>query len=177
MYQKLKSNISRTVNVFKKHDKEHKLPEYVTSLKPVNKLNQAELVNEVNRLSNFLMSDMKSYKSYQKRRSEDKERAERNLGYTFKSEADFDEYEKFLHEMYIRDKDNWKQHYEDAMDLFVQSRRLNLNPKQFQANYEYWLENAEELLNAEPINKSKVYPSDYARQLKLPKVRGGGDYE
>ena len=174
-YKRLKAKANRTKQVFKKHGKGYKLPQYLQEgLKGVAKLSTEELVSYVSRLSNFLKGETRSYAAYKRAIDKRKSFAEETLDYEFESDADFETYEKFMHEMYIRDKDNWKYHYDDAMDLFIQARRLKLDPMQFAKNYDYWLEHAESLEEAVPIeNRRKLYPSDYARQLKLPKIRGG----
>lgn len=59
-----------------------------------------------------------------------------------------------------------------AKALVDEADRLNLSDKQFLRNYEYWLAHVEDLERAEPIDRaSGVKPSDYAKQLGLPKIK------
>ena len=61
---------------------------------------------------------------------------------------------------------------DSAMALVDEADRLNLNPNQFLRNYDYWLNHVEELESAEPIDRANgVKPSDYAKQLGLPKIK------
>ena len=179
-YSTLKKQLKRNYKEFKANELDYKLSSQMERLKPIKEVAGEDLVSEVNWLANLLKSETSTYEGYLKRKNEDIKRARENLGEDFdkyiKTDADFRDYERFLHEMYIRDKDNWKAHYDDAMDLFVQARRLNLDENQFLNNYKYWLEHATDLLEATPINKEDLKPKDYAMQLRLPKIRGGGNY-
>lgn len=80
-------------------------------------------------------------------------------------------YGDFLGAMSKRVGESWKYVSDDAIDLFDEAERLNLNPSQFIRNYKYWLAHGEELANAKPIDRANVKPSDYAKQLGLPKIR------
>lgn len=178
MYSTLKKEVGKRVKTYKKHGATKHLPSNIQNLKGVNNLDADDLAMNIANMSNFLRSNKASYTSFIKNRRENMARLEEMMDYNFESEEDYETYERFMSEMYKRDKVMWKQHYDTAMELYAQGRRLNLNPMQFLRNYEYWLDadTIEELANAEPIERSNLKPSDYARALKLPKIRGGGNY-
>lgn len=178
MYSMVKKEVGKRVSTYKKHGAEKYLPDDVKKLAGVNSMNSDDLALNITNLSNFLRSPKASYTKYMKERKENMERVEEMIDYNFEDEEDYENYERFLSEMYKRDKVMWKQHYDEAMELYAQGRRLNLDPMQFVRNYEYWLDSdkIEALSNAEPIERDRLSPSDYARKLKLPKIRGGGSY-
>ena len=154
------------------------IPEELQNLKGVNKLSEDELALQISTMSNFLQSRKSTYSGYMDFRKARKKQIEEMTEYKFKNEEDYSKFEIFMDEMYKRDKVMWKEHYDEAMELYTQGRRLNLDPMQFVRNYEYWLDidKIEALSNAEPLDRAKLSPSDYARKLKLPKIRGGGNY-
>ena len=166
IYQKLKKSTSRRVSVYKRHGREAVLPRNIRQvLPPVSKLNKADLIKNIGDMSNFLMSNKKTYTNYLRSRKKAKQRLEESLNRPFENEAEFDELNEFLHEMYLRDKDNWKRHYDDAIELFNQSRRLNIDVDQFYDNYDYWLEMTDELSEIEPLEKGKFTSSTLAKEL------------
>lgn len=148
-YKKLYKKAKRIRKTFQRHGLENRLPAWIFDIKGAYKYNKQGLVTQIGNISNLLKSDMRSLKAYQERRKESK----RNIEDLIDEELSWREYESmetFLEEMYIRDKDNWKHHYDAVMDLWTQARRLNLDPTQFYENYEYWLdEGVEELAKIE----------------------------
>ena len=64
------------------------------------------------------------------------------------------------------------------MDLWVQSRRLNIDTKTILRNWKYWKENVDILKKAKVIEDgNKINAREYAKQLKLPKLHGNGNYD
>ena len=175
-YSKLKKVVSSRVGTFEKHGAINEVPKAVRKLESVEDLDSAELISKVGEISNFLLGKKSKYSDFMRLEREEREGIEEDLGIKFKNYSEFQDYKRFLNDMYQRDKKGWKassEQYEDAIDLFSNSRRLNLKASQFLRNRDYWLEHVDDLKNAKPIKRSsKLYPSDYARQLRLPKVRG-----
>ena len=175
-YSKLKKVVSSRVGTFEKHGAINEVPKAVRKLESVEDLDSAELISKVGEISNFLLGKKSKYSDFMRLEREEREGIEEDLGIKFKNYSEFQDYKRFLNDMYQRDKKGWKassEQYEDAIDLFLNSRRLNLKASQFLRNRDYWLEHVDDLKNAKPIKRSsKLYPSDYARQLRLPKVRG-----
>ena len=96
--------------------------------------------------------------------------------FEFESLEEYQDYKRFLGAMAERVGENWKYVSGEGMELYAEAKRLNLNPSQFLRNANYWIEHVEELTEAKPLSRKTIRPSDYARQLKLPKIRGGGNY-
>lgn len=142
-YSTLKKRIKKISDVYKRHGDLDVLPSSVVDLPAINKLDADELVSKIGVLSNFLLnSPYRTYKGFIEKRKEDMERLSDTLGYDVDDE-DFELFQRFMSDMYIREKDNWSRVYDDAMDLFVQSRRLNVDPKRFVRNYDYWLKHVD----------------------------------
>ena len=55
--------------------------------------------------------------------------------------------------------------------------RLNVNPRQFVKNFEFWMQNLEELKEIDPINQRKgsraLKASDYAQKIERQRQRRG----
>lgn len=176
VYNQLKRTVTQRVNVYKKHSRMDVIPKALHKIENVADLDSAEKISKIGEMSNFLLSGKRTYTDFMKAEREEMENIEEDLDIKFKSMQEYNDYKRFLHDMYQRDKKGWKassEQYEDAIDLWMQSRRLNLKASQFLRNKDYWMEHLDDLKNAKPIKRgTKLYPSDYARQLRLPKVRG-----
>ena len=85
-------------------------------------------------------------------------------------EEEFNNIGEFLGQMQDRLKEVWKTVSDRAVKLFEEAQRLNLDPGQFLRNYDYWIEHAEELEGARPLNYEYVKPSSYIEQLRLPSI-------
>ena len=175
-YNQLKRTVSKRIDVYKKHGRMDVIPKGLHNIENVGDLDASEKISKIGEMSNFLLSGKSTYTKFMESEREELENIEEDLDIKFKSFEEFNDYKRFLRDMYARDKKGWRassEQYEDSIDLWLQSRRLNLKASQFLRNRQYWLENVDELKNAKPIKRNtKLYPSDYARQLRLPKVRG-----
>ena len=175
-YNQLKRAVSKRVGVYKKHGRMDVIPKGLHKIENVGDLDASEKISKIGEMSNFLLSGKSTYTKFMESEREELENIEEDLDIKFKSFEEFNDYKRFLKDMYQRDKKGWKassEQYEDAIDLWLESRRLNLKASQFLRNKDYWMEHLDELKTAKPIKRgSKLYPSDYARKLKLPKVRG-----
>lgn len=135
----------------------------------------------ISELSNFLLSNKSNVNKYIQHEKAMMKTIEERLSsedydFEFESLEEYQDYKRFLGAMAERVGENWKYVSGEGMELYAEAKRLNLNPNQFLRNANYWIEHVEELTEAKPLSRKTIRPSDYARQLKLPKIRGGGNY-
>jgi DNA helicase IV len=131
------------------------------------------LVSELNRLEAFLR-DPRSSVAGALRAQEVIEKRRQSLSETLGRELSASEYDnigKFLGAMQSRVGEMWKDWSETSVQLFEEAQRLNLDPEQFLRNYQYWLDHAEDLQEARPLNYANLKPSSYIRQLGIESVR------
>lgn len=140
------------------------------SLKTIKR--RSQLLAEMARMENYLLSSRSTVEgavAYQeqenKRRQSLSETLNRDL-----SEEEFNNIGEFLGQMQDRLKEVWKTVSDRAVKLFEEAQRLNLDPGQFLRNYDYWIEHAEALEGARPLNYEYVKPSSYIEQLRLPSI-------
>lgn len=134
---------------------------------------KSALLREINRITSFL-HDTRSTPAGAIKVDNIMEKRRRSLGETMNRELsreDYDNIGKFLGEMQKRCKEAWKGLSDQAVKLWEEAQRLNLDPSKFIRNYEYWLEHAQSLEEARPLNYQNVKPSSYIRQLGLESVR------
>ena len=174
-YQTLKSAFNKRVSTFEKHGRQTALPSSLrTGMKSSKGMSQAEKQAEILKASAFMRGSRSTYSGWKKSEMQRMEELNERLegDYHFNNLDDFLKYGKFLGEMQDRLGTMWKYESSQVRELYFQANRLNVDPNQFMKNYEYWLDHAEELQNAEPLNYKgrNVKASDYARKLKLPKI-------
>lgn len=94
------------------------------------------------------------------------------LGIDFKDQEEFDSFGEFMGEMQTRLRSMWKPASDFVVDLYKQSRRLNLDPMQLMKNYEYWRDHLEDLEDMDPIRgrSRDLRPSDYIKKAKLETI-------
>ena len=148
MYKTLNKKVKKTVKTFEKHGRGSELPNFLLN-HPTNSnlMTNAELVNEIGKLSSFYLSSNSSYSSWLKNYKSQKEDFRRMLGSKKVTDAEYDEYRDFMRDMYYMYKNDMDPSdlYHESKDLYLLSKRLNLNPRQFMDNLENWRERLEEL--------------------------------
>ena len=176
-YTTLKSAFNKRVNIFKKHDAERALPpQFRNGMQSSLGMSEDEKLQAIKEASAFMRGSRSSYTGWKRSELEQMENLNEMLegDFEFKSLEDFRKYGEFMGEMQTRLGEMWKNVSSQVRELFFASERLGVNSSQFLKNYEYWIEHAEKLQQAKPIEWStsgrKVKASDYARQLKLPKM-------
>lgn len=176
-YTTLKSAFNKRVKVFQKHDAERALPaQFRNGMRSSLGMTEDEKLQAIKEASAFMRGSRSSYSGWKRSEVEQMENLNEMLegDYHFNNLDDFRKYGEFMGEMQTRLGEMWKNVSSQVRELYFQSERLGVNSKQFLKNYEYWLAHSEELEKAKPIEWStsgrKVKASDYARQLKLPKM-------
>lgn len=176
-YTTLKSAFNKRVKVFQKHDAERALPvQFRKGMRSSLGMTDEEKLQAIKDASAFMRGSRSSYSGWKRDALSRMHNLNEMLDgeYEFKTLDDYLKYTKFMEEMQTRLGEMWKQQSNQVRELYFASQRLGIKSTQFLKNYEYWVEHAEELQKAKPIEWStsgrKVKASDYARQLKLPKM-------
>lgn len=174
-YSQVVKSVESRVRGFERKGLEDVLPKVARDIP------NAPTPRNISELSNFLLSNKSSVNKYiQHEKATMKTIEERlsseNYDFEFENLEEYQDYKCFLGAMAERVGENWKYVSGEGVALYAEAKRLNLNPSQFLRNANYWIENADKLEEATPLNRKTIRPSDYARQLKLPKIRGGGNY-
>lgn len=85
-------------------------------------------------------------------------------------------YGRFMGDMQTRWGEMWKYVSNNARDIYREAMRLNADPKMFMKNYDFWADHIQDLEEAQPIRQRSgsraLRPADYARKLKLGKIKG-----
>ena len=115
-YKKVRRMAKKRLQTYIKHGREEEVSDYIKALKYVR--NKQGMVSSIGLLSNFLLSNKRSYTSFIKRERKLMKKAEEDLGREFISKNEYNTYKDFLKAMYERDKAMWKKHYDDAMDIY-----------------------------------------------------------
>lgn len=178
-YSTLRAVYNKRASVFRKHDAETALPvNYRSGLPPVAGMSDADKLLAVKDISRWMRNNPRSTYTGWKRSELDQMESLNDLlrgDYEFTNLEDFRKYGEFMGEMQARYGDMWKYASSQVRELYFQAERLEVKPEMFQKNYEYWMEHLEELQRAKPIQwkpgARELKPSDYARQLKLPKIK------
>ena len=175
-YNYVRKTIGRRESQFQRAGIDDSFSESVRSgnIKSLRQLsNKSALIAELNRLEGFLLDPkstvkgaIKALEINEKRRQSLSETLHRDL-----SGEEYDSIGKFLGAMQERAGQMWKKFSDQGVKLWEESQRLNLDPGQFLRNYDYWLEHAEALEEARPLNFEHTKPSSYIRQLNLERVK------
>lgn len=177
-YTVLRSAFNKRVRTFAKHDAVRALPfQFRKGMPSARNLSDEEKLRLLKEASAFMRGSRSSYSGWKRSEIEQMESLNESLDgvFHFNNLEEFRKYGEFMGEMQTRAGTMWGGgESSQVRELYFASQRLGIDPNQFLKNYEYWLEHAEKLQKAKPIewNSSgrKVKASDYARQLKLPKM-------
>lgn len=120
----------------------------------------------------YLRGDVSTLSGYERVMSERAREVGERLGLDFEDEDDYKSFGDFMGEMQTRLKSMWKPASDFVVDLYKQSKRLNLDPMQLMKNYEYWRDHLEDLENMDPIQgrSRELRPSDYIKKAKLETI-------
>lgn len=155
MHSILNKRISSIVKQFKKHGREDELPQSLTKKRSSN-MSNAELVTSIGDMSNILLnSKYESYSKWRARYNKNKADYRKLVGKKRVSDAEYDEYRKWMNDMYEMYKNIMDPYelYNNSQDLWVTARRLNLDVRQFEDNIEKWSKRMEKLTENIPDNQ------------------------
>lgn len=118
-----------------------------------------------------------SYAAYEEQQEEFRNRMQESMpDLDLSTPEKMDAYGKFMGEMQARYGEMWHAVSNQARDIYREAVRLNVDPRAFMRNYDYWADHIAELERTDPIHtrsERKLQPSDYARKLGLEKIKGG----
>lgn len=177
-YTTLRGVYQKRASVFRKHGAETALPAgFRSGMRSASDLTDAEKLQDIKAISAWMRGSRSTYTGWKRSELDQMESLNQQLEGTFhfSSLEQFRRYGEFMGEMHTRYGTMWGGQSTQVRELFFQAERLGVDPMQFQKNYEYWMDHVEELEKAKPIKwkpgSRELKPSDYARQLKLPKIK------
>lgn len=132
---------------------------------------EAEMRQALKEQLGYIRGEVSYIKGYERVMSRRAQSVASKLGLNFKSNADLKKFGEFMGDMQTRLKSMWKPNSDFAVDLYKQSQRLNLDPKQLMKNFEYWRDHLEDLEEVNPIEGRRVTPSDYIKKAKLESIK------
>lgn len=174
IFRALKNSLDSRIRTYAKHGAADQLPAHIRDIGGVKGKSKSELIKSIREMSSFMRNPERgTYHQWQKEKERRRKALSDRVGYDFKDEDEEKEFGDFMNDMRERygSGEMWKDVSNAATDLFAEGKRLNLDPKQFLRNFDYWIEHVDDLKNASPIKSGgKIYPSDYARKMNLPKI-------
>ena len=179
IFRALKNSLDSRIRTFAKHGFIDAVPDRILNVGGVKGKSDKEIMQGIRDMADFMRNEERgTYSKWRDTIDERMEHMEDVIGddFQFDSDEEYEEMGRFMGEMQERfgGGEMWKKYSGDAAQLFGESKRLGLDPKQFLRNYDYWSEHVDDLKRADPIKSGrKLYPSDYARKLGLDKVTGG----
>lgn len=181
IFRALKNSLDSRIRTFAKHGALDAVPDRILNIGGVKGKTESEIIQNIRDLNNFMRDPEKgTYKDWSEEMERRKEHMEDVIGndFEFDDDDEYEDYLQFMGEMQDRygGGEMWKEVSKDAAKLYGEAKRLNMDPSQFFRNYDYWTSHIKDLASADPIRSRsgrKIYPSDYARKLGLPKISGG----
>ena len=181
IFRALKNSLDSRIRTFAKHGALDAVPDRILNIGGVKGKTETEIIQNIRDLNNFMRDPEKgTYADWSEEMERRKEHMEDVIGndFEFDDDDEYEDYLQFMGEMQDRygGGEMWKEVSKDAAKLYGEAKRLNMDPSQFFRNYDYWTRHIKDLSSADPIQSRtgrKIYPSDYARKLGLPKISGG----
>ena len=181
IFRALKNSLDSRIRTFAKHGALDAVPDRILNIGGVRGKTETEIIQNIRDLNNFMRDPEKgTYAEWSDEMERRKAHVEDIIGndFQFDDDEEYEDYLQFMGEMQDRygGGEMWKGVSKEAARLYGEAKRLSIDPEQFFRNYDYWRKHVKDLASADPIqNRSgrKIYPSDYARKLGLPKISGG----
>lgn len=158
---------------FRKHGE--KAPRYEKGLGSMKGADKLELAERIARAAAYMRGKVSTYRGHEEVVEDRRKKMQEAMpDMDFSTKEKFKEFGEFMDEMTTRYPES-KRNFASTnfQDIFREAKRLNSDPRAFMKNYEFWVKHISDLEEARPIERTgrPVYPSDYARQLKLGKIR------
>jgi len=173
VYRTLKRSAAGRMKTFQKHGALDAVPDKIRDMDKPESL--SELRQNVGRLSGWLTGKNSTYAGYQRIQS-DLVDSFNEKGINISDPEDLRKFGKFMNDMADRFKNVKTYDSDTAVRMWNESKRLGLNAKQFEKNFEFWTEHIEDLESVEPIQrrggKRNLKPSDYLRQMGIKSMKG-----
>lgn len=167
LYTNLRRSVTQRAHTFERKGLPVQAPVEYRNMAPASELTDKQLTEALARSSSYYQAKIYTAAGYMEFHREQRQNLERKLGMKLTQEQ-YVQYKEFMDDAASRMTANWHNVSVQAVELFAQAQRLNLNVNQFKRNLDYWIEHQDQLQYAKPLKRSKgVKPSDYVRQLKL----------
>ena len=170
LYTDLRRSVTQRSNAFRKAGLRPHVPGNMKDLKPARQMGIDAINRALGAAKGYLQGKLNTKSGYLAYHKERRKALSEKLGVKL-SDADYLKYNRFMDDMARQMGAGWHYVSSQAVELFAQAQRLNLNVNQFKRNLDYWMENVDKLQYAKPISRgSGVKPSDYIKQLKMETV-------
>ena len=163
-YQQVKHAMKERAKTFAKHGQEGRV------LPSSRGLSESEMRTKLKSASAYMRGRRSTYRGWKQSENEQLQRmreAMPDMG--FETPDDLRRFGEFMNEMDDR-FGNIKYDSMDAKKLYKEAQRLNVDPKKFMRNYEYWMDHISNLEKMSPIRQREgsraLKPSDYARKIE-----------
>ena len=170
LYTNLRRSVTQRAHAFQKAGLKPRAPKSMQNLQPASQTSMSSIERILGSAESFLESKLYTKSGYLSFHKERRKALSDKLGMKLTDE-DYARYSRFMNDMAAQMGAGWHYVSSQAVELFAQAKRLNLNVNQFKRNLDYWMENVDKLQYARPISRgSGVKPSDYIKQLKMESV-------
>ena len=157
---------------FAKHGEE--APRYQKGLGSMRGLSKTEIAGKIAQAGAYMRGKISTYRGYEEVSEEKRKKLQEAMpDLDLSSKEKLRDFGNFMNEMAERYPEHYKADSNAVRDMYKEAKRLNADPRAFMKNMNFWMDHLEDLEHARPIERTgrPVYPSDYARQLKLGKIR------
>ncbi len=177
-YQNLRKSLASRVNTFRKHDSIKGVPEDLRYGLPSSKgKSDAELVQLMKDPLKWMRKDKSKYSRYAASQDDFREKMQDAMPDMDLSTAEkMDRFGRFMGDMQSRYGEMWHAISNQVRDVYRDLTRLNKDPEQFMRNYDYWVEEVEEINRQkaerhEGGRRRSTKLSTYARKMKRGRSR------
>lgn len=158
---------------FAKHGEQ--APRYQKGLGSMRGADKMELSERIAKAAAYMRGKASTYRGHEEVVEDRRKKMQEAMpDMDFSTKKKLKEFGEFMDEMLTRFPDH-RQAFPSSniSDIYREAKRLNVDPRTFMKNLSFWETHISDLEKARPIERTgrPVYPSDYARQLKLGKIR------
>lgn len=177
-YQNLRKIVGSRVDTFERKGAGEAVPKHLRGGLPSAKgRSDADLVQDIREAIAWMRGKRSTYKGYEEVKESFREKMQDAMPDLDLSDEDkFDAFGRFMGEMQDRYGEMWHAISNAARDVYKEQTKLNKDPKQFMKNYDYWVQQTEQI-NAEKSarrqggRRRSTKLSTYMRQLKRGKIK------
>ena len=171
-YQQVKHAMKERAKTFARHGQEGRI------LPSSRGMSETELRTKLKSASAYLRGRRSSYQGWKQSESEQLQRMQEAMpDMGFETPDDLRKFGEFMNDMDDR-FGNIKYDSMDAKKLYKEAQRLNVDPKKFMRNFDYWMDHVDDLAKQQPIRQREgsraLKPSDYARKIEGGRMRRKG---
>lgn len=134
---------------------------------------ESELRSAIREASAWMRGKTSTVSGYEAALPDRLDKINQDTGLNLQSQEDVNRFSKFMGEVRERYKEMKYKPSDDAIDLFEQAMRLNMDENMLLKNFDYWADHIEDLREAEPINSraDSISPGRYRAALGLETIK------